>query len=82
MITNSAVVAAGVISVGLAGMHATEVVGEHPLAETGTAQRRDSPFTEGDPFPDLALPSLADGSPTRLSDFRGTKVMLHVFASW
>ena len=47
-----------------------------------TAQRRDSPFVEGETFPDLAFPSLEDGTPTRLSDFRGTKVMLHVFASW
>ena len=46
------------------------------------AQRRDSPFAVGDVFPDLAFPSLEDGTPTRLSDFRGHKVMLHVFASW
>jgi len=36
----------------------------------------------GDLFPDLAFPSLEDGTPARLSDFRGKKVMLHVFASW
>ncbi len=46
------------------------------------AQRLDSPFAEGELFPDLAFPSLADGTPTRLSDFRGHKVMLHIFASW
>ena len=46
------------------------------------AQRRDSPFAVGDLFPDLAFPALEDGTPTRLSDFRGRKVMLHVFASW
>jgi len=49
---------------------------------TSSAQRRDSPFAVGDLFPDLAFPSLEDGTPTRLSDFRGKKVMLHVFASW
>jgi len=36
----------------------------------------------GDLFPDLGFPSLEDGTATRLSDFRGKKVMLHVFASW
>lgn len=37
---------------------------------------------EGRPFPDLILPSMADGSPMSLADFRGKKVVLHVFASW
>ena len=46
------------------------------------AQRLDPRFGVGDVFPDLALPSLEDGTLTRLSDFRGGKVMLHVFASW
>jgi hypothetical protein len=46
------------------------------------AQRPASPFTVGEAFPDLAFPSLEDGTPRRLSDFRGRKVMLHVFASW
>ena len=53
------------------------VAGEAPAL-----QRLDSPFTVGEPFPDLAFPSLDDGTPARLSDFRGRKVMLHVFASW
>ncbi len=52
------------------------------VSSGSVAQRRDSPFAEGDLFPDLAFPSLEDGTPTRLSDFRGHKVMLHVFASW
>ena len=36
----------------------------------------------GEPFPDLVLPSLEDGSPLSISHFRGQKVILHVFASW
>jgi hypothetical protein len=36
----------------------------------------------GRPFPDLLLPALRDGKPTSLADFRGKKVVLHVFASW
>ena len=35
----------------------------------------------GEPFPDLALPTL-EGSAKSISDFRGQKVILHVFASW
>jgi hypothetical protein len=33
-------------------------------------------------FPDLVLPSLEDGKPSSISDFRGHKLVLHVFASW
>ncbi len=33
-------------------------------------------------FPDLVLPTLEDGRPASLRDFRGRKVILHVFASW
>jgi hypothetical protein len=34
------------------------------------------------PVPDLVLPSLEDGRPASLAQFRGKKVLLHVFASW
>jgi hypothetical protein len=43
---------------------------------------RSGPFAEGQPFPDLLLPALEDGRPTSLADFRGQKIVLHVFASW
>ena len=54
------------------------------LGSTGgsTGQRPGSPFAVGELFPDLAFPALEDGAPTRMSRFRGKKVMLHVFASW
>lgn len=39
-------------------------------------------FAVGDAFPDLELPAVADRSPRRISDWRGTHVMLHLFASW
>lgn len=35
----------------------------------------------GQPFPDLPLVDL-DGAEKRVSDFRGSKLILHVFASW
>lgn len=41
-----------------------------------------SPFRVGEPAPVLTLPSGADGEPAALEDFRGQKVMLHVWASW
>ncbi len=41
-----------------------------------------SPFTVGEPAPALTLPSSEDGAPLSLKDFRGEKVMLHVWASW
>jgi len=36
----------------------------------------------GKPFPHLTLPSLEDGSPSSIVQFRGKKTLLHVFASW
>ncbi len=36
----------------------------------------------GKPFPALILPSLTDGSPSSIVQFRGKKTLLHVFASW
>ena len=36
----------------------------------------------GRPFPEIVLPNLADGSPGSISQFRGRKLLLHVFASW
>ena len=39
-------------------------------------------IAEGEPFPDIVLPSAEDGRPMSLADYRGKKVVLHVFASW
>ena len=36
----------------------------------------------GEPFPDILLPTLEDGSPGSISQFRGQKILLHIFASW
>ena len=40
-----------------------------------------APIVVGEPFPDLALPTL-DGEIRSIKDYRGTKVVFHVFASW
>lgn len=39
-------------------------------------------FEVGDVFPNITLPSLADGSPDSVESYRGSKIILHVFASW
>jgi hypothetical protein len=39
------------------------------------------PFAVGEPFPNVALPGL-DGAPASIADFRGHKLILHIFASW
>lgn len=36
----------------------------------------------GQLYPDYPLPSLYDGKPISISDFRGKKIILHQFASW
>ncbi len=36
----------------------------------------------GEPFPTLTLPSLQDGRPLSVADFRGEKLILHIWASW
>lgn len=36
----------------------------------------------GQPHGDFILPSIDDGTPLQLSDFRGKKVLLMHFASW
>ncbi len=39
-------------------------------------------FKVGDPFPNITLPSLADGQPDSIENYRGSKIILHIFASW
>lgn len=36
----------------------------------------------GSPFPSVALRPVEGGTPVTIADFAGTKVVLHVFASW
>jgi hypothetical protein len=41
-----------------------------------------SPIKVGQPFPSLTLPRIENGQPGSLSQFRGRKVILQIFASW
>lgn len=53
---------------------------------SGTANAQTRPevtgFRVGEPFPQIAFPSVDDGRPMSLADFRGQKLLLHIFASW
>jgi hypothetical protein len=51
-------------------------------SQMGAAQDTSPRFKVGQPFPDLILPSAEDGQPTSLAQYRGKKVLLHIFASW
>jgi hypothetical protein len=53
--------------------------GGYPMPRSGLPP---SGFEVGKAFPGLVLPSVADGNPTSIADFRGRRVLLHVFASW
>ena len=52
------------------------------LALAAPAVAGDGRLAVGRPFPDLTLPALDDGKPVSIRDFRGQKLILHVFASW
>ena len=41
-----------------------------------------SGFEIGQRFPALAFPALEDGTPRSIVDYRGHRVILHIFASW
>lgn len=49
----------------------------------GVPALADPPVIEvGQPFPDIAFPSIEGGTPMSIASFRGKKLILHVFASW
>lgn len=39
-------------------------------------------FSVGDPFPGVILPNLGSGEPSSVNDWRGQKLILHIWASW
>ena len=53
-----------------------------PLARAQGIGRPAPRFEVGEPFPSLLFPALDDGRPRTVADFRGEKLILHVFASW
>jgi len=52
-------------------------------ADQTRAQSSDSAdFRVGQTFPTTVFPSLDGGHPRSVADFRGKKLILHIFASW
>lgn len=41
-----------------------------------------NPLAIGEPFPVLSFPDIDDGRPRSITEFRGQKLILHIFASW
>ena len=62
----------------LGGLITSPATAEPPVTEPAI-----HPVIEiGKPFPVMKFPSLADERATGIEDFKGQKVVLHVFASW
>ncbi len=71
------VIAIGLLSAGVTGIMSIRG------AEGVTAPKPDSvEFHEGEMFPPTVFPSLDGGRPGSVADFRGKKLILHIFASW
>jgi hypothetical protein len=69
------------IAVGLAAAGLTMAL----FGRTVQARAQDSDSVEfrvGQLFPTTAFPSLEDGRSRSVADFRGKKLILHIFASW
>ena len=58
------------------------VAGVAVMGSGQPAARPPGLFEVGRPFPVLALPDAANGKARSITEFRGRKIILHVFASW
>jgi len=72
----------GAITIGLLSAGVTGIMSVRG-AQGATAPRPDSvEFHEGEMFSTTGFPSLDRGRPGSVADFRGKKLILHIFASW
>lgn len=71
------IVAIGLAAGGLTGIMLTRNPEQAAPPKTDTVE-----FHEGQMFPALIFPRLRDGRPGSVADFRGKKLILHIFASW
>ena len=72
----------GIVTMALIAAGVTEIMSIRG-AEGATAPRPDSvEFHEGEMFPTTVFPSLENSRPGSVADFRGKKLILHIFASW
>jgi hypothetical protein len=53
-----------------------------PAPQAIAAQLPPIPFKVGEPFPAIPLPAADDGRKVSIADFRGQRLIVHVFASW
>lgn len=51
-------------------------------SNAGAQQLPATGFDPGTPFPTILFPSLEDGAPMSVADYRGKRLILHIFASW
>lgn len=52
------------------------------VSTAGTLAAEVTNIQLNEPFPSIVLPSVEDGSAMSVEQFRGQRLMLHVFASW
>ena len=72
----------GIVTMGLIAAGVTEIMSIRG-AEGATAPRPDSvEFHEGEMFPTTVFPSVDSGQSVSVADFRGKRLILHIFASW
>lgn len=71
------IIAMGLVSAGVTGIMLTHAAGRATPPKSYSVE-----FHEGQMFPTLILPRLRDGRPGSVADFRGKKLILHIFASW
>jgi hypothetical protein len=66
----------------VASLCLTILCGASPSTARAQSPLPATDFQPGQQFPEVVLPSLKDGQPMSITEFRGKKLILHVFASW
>ena len=72
----------GVLTSGLVAAGVTGIIFIRGAEGITFAKPESAEFHEGEMFPTTVFPSLDGGRPGSVADFRGKKLILHIFASW
>jgi len=72
----------GIVAIGLAAGGLTGIMLNRDTGRTDPLRSHSVEFHEGQMIPALIFPRLRDGRPGSVADFRGKKLILHIFASW
>jgi hypothetical protein len=67
----------GLLATGMAGITSFGATERAPALSSDSAE-----FREAQMFPAMTFPALDGGRPGSVADFRGKKLILHIFASW